>query len=143
MAVRKANATWEGGLKDGKGNVRSESGAISTGYSFSSRFEDGKGTNPEELLGAAHAACFSMALSVALEQAGHRPNSVHTIANVKIEKDGEGFTITNITLETEADVPQISEDDFKKHAEGAKKNCPLSKALASVEIDMITRLKKT
>src|SRR5690606_1444835 len=124
MAVRKANATWEGGLKDGKGDVRSESGAISTGYSFSSRFEDGKGTNPEELLGAAHAACFSMALSVALEQAGHRPNSVHT-------------------LETEADVPQISEDDFKKHAEGAKKNCPLSKALASVEIDMIARLKKT
>lgn len=142
MAVRKANATWEGGFKSGKGNVRSESGAISTGYSFSSRFEEGKGTNPEELLGAAHAACFSMALSAGLEQAGFSPNSVHTIANVKIDKDGEGFTITNITLETEADVPDISESDFQEQANGAKTNCPLSKALSAVHIDMKATLKK-
>lgn len=141
MAIRKANATWEGGLKSGKGNVKSESGAISTGYSFSSRFEDGKGTNPEELLGAAHAGCFSMALSGALEQAGFKPNSVHTIANVKIEKVGDGFSITNITLETEADVPGISADKFQEQAEGAKKNCPVSKALSAVNIDLKARLK--
>jgi lipoyl-dependent peroxiredoxin len=141
MAIRKANATWEGGLKSGKGNVKSESGAISTGYSFSSRFEDGKGTNPEELLGAAHAGCYSMALSGALEQAGFKPNSVHTIANVKIEKVGDGFSITNITLETEADIPGISADQFQEQAEGAKKNCPVSKALSAVNIDLKARLK--
>lgn len=141
MAVRKANATWEGGIKTGKGNVKSESGAVSTGYSFSSRFEEGKGTNPEELLGAAHAACFSMALSLGLEQAGFNPKSVHTVASVKINKDGDGFTITNISLETEADVPDISDAQFKEQAEGAKKGCPLSKALAAVNIDLKASLK--
>ena len=141
MATRKANATWEGGLKNGKGDVKTESGAISTGYSFSSRFEDGKGTNPEELLGAAHAGCYSMALSAALEQDGFSPRSVHTVASVKIDKDGDGFTITNITLETEADIPEISNDKFQEHAEGAKKNCPLSKALSAVKIDLKASLK--
>lgn len=141
MATRKANATWEGGLKGGKGNVKTESGALSTGYSFSSRFEDGKGTNPEELLGAAHAGCYSMALSGALEQAGFKPKSVHTVANVKVEKVGDGFEITNITLETEADIPEISKEKFQEHAEGAKKNCPLSKALSAVNIDLKAKLK--
>ena len=141
MATRKANATWEGGLKNGNGNVKTESGAVSTGYSFNSRFEDDKGTNPEELLGAAHAGCYSMALSAGLEQDGYKPKSVHTVASVKIEKDGDGFTITNITLETEADIPEIDEAKFKEHAEGAKKNCPLSKALSAVKIDLVARLK--
>lgn len=141
MAIRKANATWEGGLKGGKGNVKTESGAVSAGYSFSSRFEDGKGTNPEELIGAAHAGCYSMALSGALEAAGFKPKSVHTIANVKVEKVGDGFGITNITLETEADIPEISDEKFQEHAEGAKKNCPVSKALSSVNIDLKAKLK--
>lgn len=141
MATRKANATWEGGLKDGKGNVKTESGALTTGYSFSSRFEDGKGSNPEELLGAAHAACYSMALSFGLEQEGFKPRSVHTVASVKIDKDGDGFSITNITLETEADIPEIAEEKFQEHAEAAKKNCPLSKALSAVNIDLKARLK--
>lgn len=141
MAIRKANATWEGGLKDGKGNVKTESGAVSTGYSFSSRFEDGKGTNPEELIGAAHAGCYSMALSGALEKAGFKPKSVHTIAHVKVEKVGDGFGITNITLETEADIPEISNEKFQEHAEGAKKNCPVSKALSAVNIDLKAKLK--
>ena len=141
MAIRKANATWEGGLKNGKGNVRSESGGINTGYSFSSRFEDGKGTNPEELLGAAHAGCFSMALAAGLEKAGFQPKSVHTVANVKLEKEGEGFAISGIVLETEAEVPNISESDFQEQAEGAKKNCPLSKALAATKIELKARLK--
>jgi lipoyl-dependent peroxiredoxin len=134
MAVRKANATWTGGLKDGKGNMRLGGGAYEGAYSFQSRFEDGDGTNPEELIAAAHAGCFSMALSGELGKAGHDPKSVSTEARVSLVKGDQGFTINRITLVTEADVPGLSEDEFQKLAEAAKKGCPVSRALAGPEI---------
>ncbi len=104
MATRKANAVWEGGLEQGKGTVSLGSGAFEGNYSFKSRFEDGQGTNPEELIGAAHAGCYSMALSVALEQAGHAPERVSTKAHVHLTKEGDGFTINKIDLITEAKI---------------------------------------
>src|ERR671933_1276141 len=99
MPARTANARWEGGLKDGKGNMRLGGGAFEGQYSFTSRFEDGAGTNPEELIGAAHAGCFSMALSAGLERAGHPARRVHTTAQVRLDKVGEGFGITKIDLD--------------------------------------------
>lgn|SRR5512142_1578295 len=140
MPVRKAEAEWRGGLRDGKGEMKVESGAFSGPYSFGTRFENVKGTNPEELIGAAHAGCFSMALSAGLEKSGHKPTRVHTTASVKIDKVGEGFGITNIDLVCEAQVPGMSEADFQQQAEGAKKNCPVSKALASVPISLKAKL---
>src|SRR2546421_9391235 len=101
MPVRNADATWEGGLKGGKGKVKLGSGSYEGDYSFTSRFEQGGGTNPEELIGAAHAGCYSMALSAMLERAGHVPTRVHTTAKVHIEKVGDGFKITRIQLQTE------------------------------------------
>ena len=142
MPVRKAEAEWRGGLKDGKGTMKVESGAFSGPYSFGTRFENAKGTNPEELIGAAHAGCFSMALSAALEKAGHKPNRVHTTASVKLDKVGEGFGITNIDLVCEAEVPGIDEASFRQQAEGAKANCPVSKALAGTKISLNAKLLK-
>jgi osmotically inducible protein OsmC len=137
MPARTANARWEGGLKDGKGNMRLGGGAFEGQYSFSSRFEEGAGTNPEELIAAAHAGCFSMALSAGLEKAGHNPNSVETEAKVHLSPaDGGGFRISRIDLVTTADVPGITEDAFQQAAEGAKAGCPVSKALAAVEITL-------
>ena len=129
MPAREANARWEGGLRDGKGSMRFGSGAFDGAYSFASRFEEGTGTNPEELIGAAHAGCFSMFLSKVLEDAGSVPQSIETTATVHLEA---GVGITRIDLVTRGEVPGIDEDAFKGHAETAKQNCPVSKALASV-----------
>jgi osmotically inducible protein OsmC len=135
MPARTANARWEGGLKDGKGNMRLGGGAFEGQYSFSSRFEEGAGTNPEELIAAAHAGCFSMAFSAGLEKAGFSPNSVETEAKVHLSPaDGGGFRISRIDLVTHADVPGIEEDAFQQAAQAAKEGCPVSKALAAVEI---------
>lgn len=140
MAIRKANAEWKGGLEGGEGKTALGSGAFEGAYSFKSRFEDGDGTNPEELLGAAHAGCYSMALSGALEGAGFSPESVKTEAHVSLVKEGEGFAINKIKLVTNAKVPEISQEDFDKHAKGAKENCPISKALSATEIELDANL---
>jgi lipoyl-dependent peroxiredoxin len=140
MPTRNAEATWEGDLKSGKGNMKLAGGAYNGAYSFASRFEQGKGTNPEELIAAAHAGCFSMALSHGLAQAGFTPKRVHTTAKVHLEKTADGFAIPRIDLETEAEVPGISEDVFKQQAETAKKNCPVSKLLKAAEITLNARL---
>lgn len=140
MATRKANAVWEGGLQDGKGKVALGSGAFEGNYSFKSRFEEGSGTNPEELIGAAHAGCYSMALSVALEQAGYSPERVSTEARVHLVKDGDGFAINKIDLITEAKIPEISEEDFQAQAKAAKENCPVSKVLAGADISLSAKL---
>ncbi len=141
MPLRSANAVWEGDLRSGKGRMRLGSGAYEGAYSFSSRFEAGTGTNPEELIGAAHAGCFSMALSAGLSAAGFPPKRIQTGAKVHLEKAGEGFKITRIELQTEAEVPGIDAARFHEQAETAKKNCPVSKALAGVQIDLQATLK--
>ena len=140
MPVRKAEAKWEGKIQEGKGSVKLGSGAFEGPYSFKSRFEEGSGTNPEELIGAAHAGCFSMALSLFLEKAGATPERIDTDAKVHIEQVGEGFKITKIELFTEAKVQGMDESEFKKQAEEAKKNCPVSQALAGTEITLQAKL---
>ena len=140
MPMRSAEAEWTGGIKDGSGRMKSDSGAIDGPYSFVSRFESGDGTNPEELIGAAHAGCYSMALSAALGRAGFDPARIHTVAKVHLETGDEGPAITKVELLTEAEVPDIDEETFREHAEGAKKNCPVSKALAGVEITLQAQL---
>ncbi|MCL4214030.1 MAG: OsmC family protein [Gemmatimonadales bacterium] len=132
MITRNADATWTGDLKAGKGTVNLGSGAFSGPYSFSSRFEGQKAANPEELLGAAHAACFTMALASTLAKAGHVATSVHTVAAVTLAKGDAGFSITGIHLKTEGKVPGVSAADFRKHAEDTKTGCIVSRALASV-----------
>src|SRR5581483_396476 len=124
MPARKAEAEWRGGLKDGTGRVKLGSGAFEGNYSFASRFESGNGTNPEELIGAAHAGCFSMALSAGLGRAGFPPKRVHTTATVHIDKVGEGFEITKIELDCEAEVPNIDDATFHGQATAAKEGCP-------------------
>lgn len=141
MPSRKAEAEWKGNLKDGKGTVRTESGAVDGSYSFVSRFETGGGTNPEELIAAAHAGCFSMALSNGLSKAGHEPSSVQTEATIHLEKVGAGFEITRIELVCNADVPGISDEEFQKEAASAKENCPVSKLLRAAEITLKATLK--
>ena len=140
MAVRSAEAEWKGNLLQGQGTMKLGSGAFEGKYSFPSRFESGPGTNPEELIGAAHAGCFSMALSFILGNAGFSPTRVHTTAKVHLEKVGEGFSITKIELTTEAQVPGIDDKTFQTHAEGAKKGCPVSKALTGTEITLKAKL---
>jgi osmotically inducible protein OsmC len=140
MPARTANARWEGGLKDGKGNMRLGGGAFEGQYSFSSRFEEGAGTNPEELIAAAHAGCYSMALSAGLERAGYSPNSVETEAKVHLSPANGGFAISRIDLVASADVPGIDKDAFQQAAQAAKEGCPVSKALAAVEITLDARL---
>jgi osmotically inducible protein OsmC len=141
MPTRNADAEWSGDLKGGKGTMKLGSGAYEGAYSFQSRFESGSGTNPEELIAAAHAGCFSMALSHGLAQAGHVPRRVHTTAKVHLEKQGEGFGIPRIDLATEAEVPGMDEPTFKKHAQDAKENCPISKLLkGGAEITLDARL---
>ena len=136
MPVRSASAVWNGTLIDGKGTMKMASGAYEGAYSFGSRFQEETGTNPEELIAAAHAGCFSMALSAGLGKSGHSPTRVATSARAHLEKVGEGFAITRIELTTEAEVPGLDEETFKQHAAGAKQNCPVSKALAGVEISL-------
>ncbi len=140
MPTRMSEAVWEGNLKDGKGTMRLGSGAWEGSYSFASRFAEDGGTNPEELVGAAHAGCFSMALSHALAEAGHAPKSVRTSAKVHLEKAGEGFRIPRIDLHCEAQVPGIDEETFRKHAEGAKQNCPVSKLVTGAEVTLEAKL---
>ncbi len=130
MPKRTAQARWEGKLKAGQGFMKLGSGAFQGAYSFGSRFENAPGTNPEELIGAAHAGCFSMALSLQLEQAGYAPKEIVTNAEVQFQKTAEGFRITDILLSTEATVPDIDAETFRKQAETAKQNCPVSKALS-------------
>jgi lipoyl-dependent peroxiredoxin len=133
MPKRTADARWDGSLQEGNGTMRMASGAYEGPYSFQSRFQEGDGTNPEELIAAAHAGCFSMALSLVLGQAGHELESVETTATVHLDKAGEGFAITRIELDTRARVPGASSEDFQQAAEAAKEGCPVSKALAGVD----------
>ena len=136
MPVRKANAVWEGNLFKGKGTVEVESGLFKGSYSFLTRFENEKGTNPEELLGAAHAACYSMAFSSMLGEKDYKPVRISTEANVSIEKVGDGFAITKILLVTRGEVPDIDKETFSKIANEAKVGCPVSKALAATNIEL-------
>ena len=136
MAIRKANAQWNGTLREGDGRMRFGGGAFEGSYSFQSRFEEGAGTNPEELIAAAHAGCFSMALSGELGRAGHEPRRVSTEARVSLVKGDAGFSINRIQLVTEAEVPGISDAEFQELAEAAKKGCPVSRALAGPEITL-------
>lgn len=138
MAIlRRAHAHWEGGIKDGKGTLSSPSGILDgTPYSFTDRFEDGSNTNPEELIGAAHAGCYAMALSGALEKAGMTAESLDVTADVTLEKKGAGFEITAIFLDLRARVPGADEAKFLEAANGAKENCPVSKLLnAEITLD--------
>ena len=141
MPARTADAEWKGGLRDGSGSMRFGSGAFEGAYSFSSRFEEGTGTNPEELIAAAHAGCFSMAFAGALGRAGHDPEQVQTSAAVHLEKTDAGFTITRIELTTEATVPGIDDAEFQKIGAEAKANCPVSRLLAAAEISLKATLR--
>ena len=141
MPTRKAEAEWKGNLAEGEGKLKVGSGAFEGPYSFKSRFEEGESaTNPEELIGAAHAGCFTMALTAALSRAGIKPTRIHTGANVKLEKVNDAFSITQIDLETEAEVPGIDDATFQQYARDAKQNCPVSKALAGTEIHLNAKL---
>jgi len=141
MPVRTAEAIWQRSLQDGSGTMRVGSGAFEGSYSFKSRMEDGPGTNPEELIGAAHAGCFSMALANGLSEAGHKPQEIRTVASVHFDKTDQGWSISRIDLATEGNVPGIDEATFKRLAEDAKKNCPVSKALAATPITLNATLK--
>ena len=140
MPVRKAEAVWEGELQGGKGSMRFGSGAFDGQYSFTSRFEEGTGTNPEELIAAAHAGCFSMAFSGALGRAGHPPKRVQTTAKVHLDRAEVGWHIPHIELEMEAEVPGIDENEFLRLAEESKSNCPVSKLLMGAEITLQAKL---
>lgn len=140
MAIRHAEATWNGTLRAGNGNMKFGGGAFDGQYSFSSRFEEGSGTNPEELIGAAHAGCFSMALSADLERAGFTAERVHTTATVHLNKTDAGQRITLIELDCEARVPGIDDTKFQEVAAKTKTGCPISAALAAVEIHLNARL---
>jgi osmotically inducible protein OsmC len=141
--VRTANAVWNGNLKEGKGIVNVESGLFKdASYNFSKRFENEKGTNPEELIAAAHAACFSMALSAALSGAGHSVKSIKTTDKAHLEKSGDGFAITKIEVNCEAEVEGIDNKKFQEFAENTKKGCPVSKALTGVEFVLKATLKQ-
>jgi osmotically inducible protein OsmC len=143
MLIRKAEARWMGNLTKGAGRLTVGSGAISVPYSLKSRLEDGQSaTNPEELLGAAHAGCFTMALAARLSGAGFTPNDIQTTAKVSFEKKGDSFAITRVDLETEADIAGIDDVTFQALAAEAKKNCPVSKALAAIDIGMKATLKQ-
>lgn len=142
MTVRQSEAEWKGTLKEGAGTMRLGSGAFEGAYSFPSRFESGPGTNPEELIAAAHAGCFSMALSAGLGRAGLTPTRIHTVAKVHLGATEAGPTITKIELEVEGEVPGTDAAGFQQHAEAAKKGCVVSRALAGVpSIELQTRFK--
>lgn len=132
MAFRNATAEWKGDLESGSGSFEGSSGKLRGDYSAGSRFGDSGGTNPEELVAAAHASCFSMALALALSQGGNPPDSIRTEARVQLLKEGEGFAIKKIELTTSARVPGIEEDAFQQAVQAAKDNCPVSVALGAV-----------
>ena len=140
MPTRKAHARWEGSLKEGKGQVDFGNGAFKAAYSFASRFEDGAGTNPEELLGAAHAGCFAMALSLILGNAGFKPDYVDATAHVTVKPQDGGFKITKSHIVCEGKVPGMDHAAFVEHAEAAKAGCPVSQALAGTEIKLEAKL---
>jgi lipoyl-dependent peroxiredoxin len=140
MPTRTAEAVWSGSLMDGKGHLTTASKAVNVDYDWKMRAGDAPGTNPEELLAAAHAGCFSMALSHQLAQAGHAPTRVHTTAKVNFEKQTAGFAITKIELTCEAQVPGIDDAAFQKFAAGAKEGCPVSKALSATPISLSAKL---
>ena len=140
MPTRKAHAVWNGTLKEGNGQMDVESGAFKGAYSFSTRFEDQPGTNPEELIGAAHAGCFSMAFSLLLEEAGYKAESIETDAQVRIDPVEGGFKITQVHLNTRGKVPGCDAGTFQEVAEKAKGGCPVSQALAGTEISMEAEL---
>lgn len=141
MPTRKGSAVWEGGLKGGKGNFRGEGGAIGGAYNFGSRFEEGVGSNPEELLAAAEAACYSMALSGALEKNGTPPTRVESDAHCTVEKVGEGFTITTMKIVARATVPGLDDATFQRIASATKDGCPVSRALkGNVDIQLDAKL---
>ena len=141
MPIRTASARWQGNLPEGSGTIRTGKGGYQGNYSFKSRFEEGEGTNPEELIAAAHSGCFSMAFSNGLASAGFTPNSVETTAKVHLDKTDAGFTVTRIELETVGDVPGIDESTFQKIAEDAKQNCPISRLLSpGAQISLTARL---
>jgi len=142
MFTRKAEAVWEGGVKNGKGVMKLGSGAFEGKYSFGSRFDQAPGTNPEELIGAAHAGCFSMALALILDTSGYKVENIHTRARVSIDKVGDGYKITTIELDTEGLVPGIDEQTFLEKANMAKKGCPVSMALTGVDIRLTAKLAK-
>lgn len=140
MRIRHAQAEWNGNLQAGEGRVSLGSGAFEGSYSFESRFEEGAGTNPEELIAAAHAGCFSMALAHGLTSAGLNPTRIATNAKVHLEKSEGAFVISRIELETEGEVPGADETTFRQHAETAKHGCPVSRALAGTTINLSARL---
>jgi osmotically inducible protein OsmC len=140
MAVRKAEAVWEGNLPKGKGSMKLGSGAFEGQFSFASRFEEGTGTNPEELIGAAHAGCFSMFLSAVLSGDGHVPDRVHTTATVHLDQVDGAPWITKIHLDCEANVPGLDEATFKEKVQASKEGCPVSKALKGVDIIVDAKL---
>jgi len=139
MPARIAEAVWQGTLQEGSGNIKLGSGAYDGPFTFQSRFEDGAGTNPEELLGAAEAGCFTMALGARLSRAGFTVNRIHTSATVYLEKDESGFSISRIDLMTEGDVSGIDEAAFRQHAEETKTSCIISRAL-SVPLNVNAKL---
>jgi osmotically inducible protein OsmC len=141
MPTSTANAVWEGVLRTGRGHFTAGSKAFEGDYTFATRFEGAKGTNPEELIAAAHAACFSMALSLGLERAGKPATRISTTASCTVEKAGEGFKITKMRLETRGEVPGLDQSGFQKAAEGAKEGCPVSGALkGNVQMELDARL---
>jgi osmotically inducible protein OsmC len=140
MAVRSSEAQWEGTLKDGKGRFWTESGEVSGVYSFSTRFEERSGSNPEELIAAALASCYSMALAADVERAGSTPESVRTVARVHLDKGDSGFEITGIDLEADARVSEIDPRTFEKIAQATRGTCPVGKLLAEVPITVRARL---
>jgi osmotically inducible protein OsmC len=138
--ARAARIHWEGDIAKGSGQIDVESGLVSAKYSFGTRFQHEPGTNPEELLAASHAACFTMALAAGLTRAGHAPTAIDTTAKVRIQKEGAGWSVTGIALETRARVPGVDERAFAEAANGAKEGCPISKALKAVPIELDARL---
>jgi len=134
MPLKTAQAVWNGALADGTGHLKTQSGKVDVDYTWKARSGDAPGTNPEELIAAAHAGCFSMALSHIIGEAGHKPTKITTSAEVSFDKVGDGFSITKITLKTQGEVPGIDEAKFKEFAEMAKVGCPVSKALAAVPL---------
>ncbi len=140
MAVRVASAEWKGNLPKGSGTLETETGAVKGNYSFASRFEEGAGTNPEELIAAAHAGCFSMAFANGLAKAGFEATSIRTTANAYLENGPDGFGISRIRLECVGVVPGIDAATFEEHAQSAKVGCPISKALSATPIELSATL---
>ena len=140
MPTRSSSAQWSGNLARGGGTMSLGSGAFEGPYSFASRFESGDGTNPEELIAAAHAGCFSMALANVLSQAGHEPDSVQTTAEIHLDKDDGGFSITRSDLTTAVKVEGLEDAEFQQHADEAKRTCPVSRALGAIEVSLDAKL---